>query len=109
MSEKLKPTYDVKLIQSYVRDRYFVSTALRQSSCVPYTSFYETMAWEWSRETKKTGDLIAQESGAVSPEYALVEHYAVCRRLAGRCTEPRIPTERELWDENLYSRELEDG
>lgn len=44
-----------KLIQSYVKDRWFVSTIHRQSSATanPDGWYYETMVWNWNAEAKE--------------------------------------------------------
>ncbi len=72
-----------KLIQSYVVDLFFVSTIYRESSApIPNLWYYETMAWEWDRETRKRGELLLQEDSGTPKKAALENHARVCARLA---------------------------
>jgi hypothetical protein len=45
-------------IQSYVADKYFVSTAYRESSAPEGGWYYETIVWEWDNVTKKVGTML---------------------------------------------------
>ena len=71
------------LIQSYVLDKFFVSTAYRQSSAAVSNPpwYYETIIWEWDKETNKLGCLlntIDSGSGAIQ---ATKNHAGICVRL----------------------------
>ena len=71
------------LIQSYVLNKYFVSTIHRESSVWEYDNdwYYETIVWEWDDETRKRGKMISQDySGAVEID-ALEEHFTICKKL----------------------------
>ncbi|HKX46194.1 MAG TPA: hypothetical protein VJP77_05790 [Planctomycetota bacterium] len=89
------------LIQSYVRDRYFVSTAKRVGFAGSGPPFFETMAWEWDRATDKrgagvkTGSMSAFFPYAASDtqDEALLAHAAVCAELAGRCEPCKLKEE----------------
>jgi len=70
-----------KLIQSYIKDKYFVSTIYRESSTMPSMWYYETMAWEWNCTTKNRGDLIWQEDSGGSETTALKNHFIVCKKI----------------------------
>jgi len=72
-----------KLIQSYVLDKYFVSTAYRQCSAMlgSHIWYYETYAWKRDKETKKTGEWIEDISGVSTEKGALDQHFEVCKKL----------------------------
>ena len=61
-------------IQSYVADKYFVSTVWRESSAPEGGWYYETIVWEWLKNIKKIGDMLAMASG-------LHSHYKICQKL----------------------------
>lgn len=77
MSPAERPEIGDKLIQSYVLDRWFVSTARRLGSAplAPDMAYWETIAWEWDRVTKATGKMIDCREGG------LTHHLDICRRL----------------------------
>lgn len=69
-----------KLIQSYVLEKFFVSTAYRQCSAVIESPpwYYETIVFSWDKETKKTnGILEVLDSGSEAGD-ALVSHNNTC-------------------------------
>lgn len=67
---------DKRVIQSYVRDKWFVSTIYRESSVamIPAPWFYETLVWEWNPETKERGNIVHQAEGINS-------HCEICANL----------------------------
>lgn len=72
-----------KLIQSYVRDTWFVSTIWRQSSA-PIVSapwYYETIVWEWDPETRERGNIISSHDGGSDYVMAARHHARVCEDL----------------------------
>ncbi len=72
-----------KLIQSYVLDKYFISTIHRQSSALvdePYNWYYETIVWEWDAVAKKRGSLVA-EYASRTVEQALENHFNICKQI----------------------------
>ena len=73
-----------KLIQSYVLDKYFISTIHRQSSALvdePYNWYYETIVWEWDAVKRKMGDLIFTMSSGMLADQALENHFSLCRKV----------------------------
>ena len=71
-----------KLIQSYVLEKYFVSTIYRESSCeIPNIWYYETMVWEWDKETRERGEILLQEDSGMSKNIALGNHNRICLNL----------------------------
>lgn len=80
----------IRLIQSYVQDRYFVSTAYRRSSASlnPDGWYYETLVWEWNPETKERGELLESHDSGLSRRRAMIEHAGHCQVLAERLAEP---------------------
>lgn len=69
-----------KVIQSYVLERWFVSTIRRNCSAPEaYDALYcETMVWEWDPETRKVGRLIGQDETCSSDECGVRRHMEVC-------------------------------
>ena len=81
---------EAKLIQSYVRDRYFVSTILRESSAMgDPTKYFETLTWEVD-ERGKRGKLINQEDSSTSPYVAFDRHLKTCVLLAEKHDPPSL-------------------
>ncbi len=69
------------LIQSYVADRWFVSTILRASSAMEGGPYFETIVWDWDSETKDRGKLLEIEDSGMSPEHASASHANICQSL----------------------------
>ena len=73
-----------KLVQSYIEEKYFVSTMYRRSSAMTETPiwYYETMVWEWDKETRQRKPKILDQvdSGGVK-DWALKSHFDICRAL----------------------------
>ena len=67
-----------KLIQSYFREKYFISTAFRRASMPEDIWYYETIVWKWDKNTGKRGDMIDSQDSSSMPEIAMVAH---CRIL----------------------------
>lgn len=61
-------------IQSYVADKYFVSTAWRECSAIQGGWYYETIVWEWDKTTKETGEMLFMGTGIGC-------HFDCCERL----------------------------
>jgi hypothetical protein len=73
-----------KLIQSYVLNRYFVSTIFRDSSAaIDPRPYFETMVWPWDADTRQRADQFTAQvdSGHFAAE-ALKSHFGVCFELA---------------------------
>ena len=94
----MKPNKEHKLIQSYVADSFFVSTAFRRASTMEEMWYYECYVWEWDPETKKRGKLIEEHDFGTLPECAHKEHERVCFRLIKEVT-----TRKDIEDEILRS------
>ena len=68
-------------IQTYVADKWLVSTAWRPFDTYEGESWgYETRVWRWDAATKEIGALIAQGVG-------INDHFDFCRRLMKGCEE----------------------
>lgn len=91
--------HDAKLIQSYVRDKYFVSTAIRWSSTDYPSMYYECFAWEWDAKDKERGKWVVEEACGNSIDAAFALHDKVCRELAAKCSPPYVssPDEAERY------------
>jgi hypothetical protein len=70
-----------KLIQSYVADKFFVSTAYRRASTEIEMWYYETAIWAWDKETKKRGTWFGcYDSGSIVVD-SLYNHLNICKIL----------------------------
>ena len=72
------------LVQSYVKRKWFVSTAYRQSSVMiepPVPWYYETIVWEWDYDSRKTGDMLYTDDSGSCEKHALHGHMQICERL----------------------------
>jgi len=69
-----------KLIQSYVLEKFFVSTVYRQCSAVVESPswYYETIVFAWDKETKKTEGIIEMLDSGSEPGDALISHNNTC-------------------------------
>ena len=79
-----------KLIQSYVQDYYFVSTAYRRSSAAlaPDQWYYETIVWNWNPKTRERGEIVDSRDSGMNRTTALACHAAICASLASDLPEP---------------------
>lgn len=73
-----------KLIQSYVLNKYFVSTALREGSDMYETKYFETLVWEWDAKTKERGELLPFDGHGRHVRAALAEHVKIIQELMMR-------------------------
>ena len=74
-----------KVIQSYVLEKWFVSTIRRDSSAAiepPVHRYCETLIWEWDHETRNMGALIGQTESCSSNLCGIKDHFSVCEQLA---------------------------
>lgn len=71
-----------KLIQSYVKDKFFISTAYRRCSAVSAFElwYYETIVWEWNSKTRDVGKMLETEDSGESEFGALDNHYEICTK-----------------------------
>jgi len=47
-----------QLMRSFLKDKFFISTIYRESSCLDGGWYFETMAWEWNKETQQRGSIV---------------------------------------------------
>lgn len=75
-----KPT---RLIQSYVIDKWFVSTARRRSSAreTPDAYYYETLVWVWGSLTQEREEMVGMRAHGDDPATAMEGHAGCCREL----------------------------
>ena len=71
-----------KLVQSYLLNRFFISTAYRRCSAitVPSIWYYETIVWVWESETRECGRMIEQQDSGTSRLEALNNHFLICEK-----------------------------
>ena len=69
-----------KLVQTYVADRWFVSTIYRQSSACMNNPpwYYETIIWEYDPETRKRGRMYQTSGSHYGAVVAMKAHAAIC-------------------------------
>ena len=72
----------MKLIQSYLLDKYFISTIYRKASTVEVMYFYETIVWEWDSIKKKRGQILDSHDSGSYVQKALVSHYHICLEIS---------------------------
>lgn len=82
----MKERNNEKFLQTYVyreNESFFVSTAYRHSSAALNSDgwYYETLAWELLGISQVRGKIIADNSGAISEEGAINQHFEVVRQL----------------------------
>jgi len=72
-----------KLIQSYLQEGYFISTVYLQSSAPINTPswYYETIVWEWDKDTRERGKIIEMEDSTSYPDTALKSHFNIAQKL----------------------------
>jgi len=72
-----------KLIQSYLKEQYFVSTIYRQSSAVYLPIwYYETIVWRWDKKTTRhRGELLTIHDSGTEETYAIDNHALICVKL----------------------------
>jgi len=72
-----------KLIQSYIQEKYFISTAYRRSSVRVASPpwYYETIAWKWDEKTGENNEMISMDNSGGSPTTALRGHFRICNKL----------------------------
>lgn len=70
-----------KLIQSYVKEQFFVSTIHRKSSTIPPMWYYETMVWKWHKGKRERGNLLSQHDSGMSESSAFDDHMLICHNL----------------------------
>lgn len=72
------------LIQSYIKDRYFVSTIHRRSSAMELRGswYYETIVWEWDVKTRERGKMLDQHDSGVGESFAIGNHCGICKEYA---------------------------
>jgi hypothetical protein len=71
----------MKLIQSYVEEKYFISTIYRQSSAITESPmwYYETMVWEWDKDSRqRKSEILQQIDSGSEKSQALKSHLEIC-------------------------------
>jgi len=74
-------TQPYKLIQSYVKEKFFISTIYRRT-VGPVFGYYETIIWEWDNKLRKRGKLLKIEDSGLSKVSGLENHFALCNKYA---------------------------
>ena len=70
-----------KLVQSYYKEKYFISTAYRESSGGFGHWYYETIVWVFNKKTKERGKMLLIEDSGTEENGALLEHYNIMVKL----------------------------
>jgi len=69
-----------QLLCSYVRNKYFVSTAYRRASTLEPMWYFETIVWEWNQKTRERGEMLDMEDSGIFNEQALENHFKICKK-----------------------------
>jgi hypothetical protein len=86
-----------KLIQSYVLDRYFVSTIIRMCSTGYKMKYYETITWELDTHCKQRRDMIDVQDSGTDTKTALNNHCEICSELCKKHEPPITMEEEQIW------------
>lgn len=72
------------LIQSYVLEKFFVSTIYRDSSAaIDPHPYFETMVWPWNKEKRQREDhFVGQHDSGYYAKQAMTKHHEICVALA---------------------------
>jgi len=70
-----------QLIASYVKHKYFISTAFRRASTIEEMWYFETIIWEWDFKVKKRGKMLDMENSGISEKQALDNHFKMIQKL----------------------------
>jgi hypothetical protein len=69
-----------QLMRSFLKDRFFISTIYRESSCLDGGWYFETIVWEWNKETQQKGSIIEMDE-SYSEENAIKVHCLIVLKL----------------------------
>lgn len=71
-----------KLIQSYYKEKYFISTAYRRASVAIHDVwYYETIIWELDKDMKQRGKMISMHDSTSDPILARSHHFDIIIKL----------------------------
>ena len=72
---------DYQLVCTYLKQKFFISTAYRQASTIEPMWYFETITWEWDQKTRTRGRIIDQEDSGCSEDQALKNHNLIVLQL----------------------------
>lgn len=73
------------LIQTYLLNKYFISTIYRQCSAVNYDGWYfETIVWAWDGIKRERGEMLDMEDSGISEAVAITNHLKIIEKLHTR-------------------------
>lgn len=70
-----------QLICTYLKKRFFISTAYRKASTIDPMWYFETIAWEWDEKTNTRGAIIEIDDSGISEEMAMDNHLLIVKKL----------------------------
>ncbi len=70
-----------QLICSYVKNKFFVSTAYRKASTLEPMWYFETIVWEWNQKTKERGKILVQDDSGFHEDFAFSNHIEIIQKL----------------------------
>lgn len=70
-----------RLIQSYYLDKYLISTVFRRASVPGEIWYYETIVWEWDKDTKERGKILLTEDSGSGKVMAMNNHFDIIKTL----------------------------
>jgi len=71
---------EYQLICSYIKRKYFISTAFRRASTMEEMWYFETIVWEWDNETRKQGKMLDMEDSGIGEEMAFNNHCRLIKK-----------------------------
>ena len=77
----MKEKQPYQLLCSYVKNKYFVSTAYRKASTYEPMWYFETIVWEWDSETRKRGKMLDQQDSGSWEDVAFHNHFELIKDL----------------------------
>lgn len=70
-----------QLLCSYVKNKYFISTAYRKASTIEPMWYFETIVWEWDSKTRKRGKMLDMEDSGSWEDVAFKNHFKLIENL----------------------------
>ena len=70
-----------QLLCTYLKNKYFISTAYRRASTYDAMWYFETIVWEWDDKTKVRGKMLETKDSGPFESYAIKSHMDIVQKL----------------------------
>ncbi len=77
----MKAQESYQLLHTTLKDKYLISTMYRQASTIEPMWYFETIAWNWDKETKKRVSIVEMDDSGISEEIAIINHMNIVQKL----------------------------